>query len=170
MNNNPSELRDELIFKLGNFSEKLGLGKAMGQLYVALYINSEPLSLADLAQICRMSKGNASINIRRLERWGAVKKSWGHNHRRDYYQANRDILKFGAKHLTDVLQNILKEGTVLLEEANEKIESFEDRDISNSEKELIGNYRTSIKDLRLLLDNGKYLIDSIDFGDFWRPE
>jgi len=161
MDNKTSHLTDEMIFKLGNFSEKLGLGKSMGQLYAALYLSSEPLTLTELARSCRMSKGNASINIRRLERWGAVKKTWGNNNRRDYYEANKNILDFGIKHMRDVLANILKDGHNIVSELKEKVDSIDDS--RKEEEQQVLHYKKSIRDLKDLIDQIGNFIKNFEF-------
>lgn len=38
-----------------------------------------------------ISKGNASMSVRQLATWGAVKQVWQRGDRRDYYEANVDF-------------------------------------------------------------------------------
>ena len=84
MAGNLDKIRNELIFKAGQIAESVGLNRSMGQLYAALYLGNRPMSLNELVRVCGMSKGNVSINIRRLENWGAVKKVWGRDNRKDF--------------------------------------------------------------------------------------
>jgi len=65
--------------------------KAMGQIYAVLYLNSEPLSLDDIAASLNMSKGNVSLNVRSLERWGLIKRVSQKSDRKDYYEAESDF-------------------------------------------------------------------------------
>jgi len=93
----------------------------MGQLYAALYLSQKPIPLDELAKTCRMSKGNASINIRRLERWGGARKVWGTENRKDYYEPNRDIIGFAVKHGFDLVSQLLNEGQGVVADAHAKM-------------------------------------------------
>jgi DNA-binding transcriptional regulator GbsR (MarR family) len=49
------------------------------------------MSLDDLADTLRISKGSVSMNMRALERWGIAKEVWVRGARRKYYQAESDL-------------------------------------------------------------------------------
>ncbi len=75
----------------GDVAEMVSFNRSLGQLYGLLYLSMEPLSLEEIAQTCRMSKGNASIHLRILENWNAIHSSSQPGTRKDYYIANRDL-------------------------------------------------------------------------------
>ena len=72
----------------GNLTQSFGIGRATGQIFAYLYFSPEPRSLADLQAALGISKGSASMCVRQLEQWGAVKKIWVKGDRKDYYEAN----------------------------------------------------------------------------------
>lgn len=63
----------------------------MAQLYAVLYLSGKPLSLDDMVERLKISKGSASVNIRALERYGVVLKIWVKGSRKDYYEAEENI-------------------------------------------------------------------------------
>jgi DNA-binding transcriptional regulator GbsR (MarR family) len=65
----------------------------MGQIYALLYLSIEPVSLGEIAEQLCISKGNASLNIRNMERWGLIHPISKRGDRRDYYQAETDFWK-----------------------------------------------------------------------------
>ncbi len=140
-------LRDELIFKAGNIAANLGLSKSMGQLYVALFLSPKEMSLNDLARVCRMSKGNVSINIRRLERWEAVEKVWGRDSRKDYYKANRDIIGFGLNHMMRVFSETVGTSEETVGSVKKKLKSLDASAIPDEDKEKLQFYRKSLDEL-----------------------
>ncbi len=75
----------------GELAESFSFNRSVGQIYGLLYLQESPLSLEDIGHRLSMSKGNASINIRLLESWGAVRPVSVVGSRKDYYEANRDI-------------------------------------------------------------------------------
>lgn len=72
-------------------AESLSLSGALAQIYALLFIRSHPLSLGEIADLLRMSKGHASVNLRVLESWGAVRPAWIPGNRRDHYEPVRDL-------------------------------------------------------------------------------
>ncbi|MBN1188548.1 MAG: hypothetical protein JXA46_02235 [Dehalococcoidales bacterium] len=85
--------REDLVQEIGRLSSFAGFNKAMGQIYALLYLSSEPVSLTGIAQQLGISKGNASLNIQIMERWGLLHPVSKKGDRRDYYQAETDFWK-----------------------------------------------------------------------------
>ncbi len=119
-----ASVRDNFVESIGKLSESLGLSRIAGQLYALLYISGSPLSLDDIVETLKVSKGNVSVNIRELEKWGAVRKIWVKGSRKDFYLPELDIWKIISERLKVGLQRRLseaKEGITrtvkLLEEA-----------------------------------------------------
>ncbi len=73
---------------LGNATQSFGLGRVVGQIYAYLYFSPDPRSLADMQAALGISKGSASMGVRQLEQWSAVRKIWVKGDRKDYYEAN----------------------------------------------------------------------------------
>ena len=93
MNENLAEARDSFIEGIGRLVATVGLSRVIGQLYAMLFLSNEPLCLDDMAERLKISKGNASVNIRELEKLGVVRKVWVKGSRRDFYEAELDLEK-----------------------------------------------------------------------------
>ena len=89
------------IEEAGQFTQSLGLGRAIGQLYGYLYFSPQPKGLADMQEALGISKGSASTTVRQLEQWGAARKVWVKGDRKDYYEAN--------DWLGQILRNVLQD-------------------------------------------------------------
>src|SRR5512134_1837354 len=87
------EIREGLMEAMGRITSFWGFSKIMGQLYGLLYLSAKPLTLDEMSESLSISKGNASINIRALERWSMVKAVWVKGDRKDYYEAETDFWK-----------------------------------------------------------------------------
>ena len=125
------KFKDMVIESAGELAAGFGLNRVVGQLYALLYISPKPLSLSEMTDQLKMSKGNTSVNIRELGRWGAVRKVWIKGSRKDYYAANLDIpgvvlhrLKVGLTNRMDKVAILFREAELLLginyREANKK--------------------------------------------------
>ena len=126
MNENLSKDRDNFIEGIGHLTSTVGLNRVIGQLYAILFLSSEPLCLDDMAEALRISKGNASVNIRELEKLGVVRKVWIKGSRKDFYEAELDLEKLirsgvvtALKRRMDMIQEILDTTENLVKKAEE---------------------------------------------------
>jgi DNA-binding transcriptional regulator GbsR (MarR family) len=76
------------VQEAGHMTQSLGFGRVVGQIYAYLFFSPSPCNLADLQKALGISKGSASMCVRQLEQWGAVKKVWVKGDRKDYYEAD----------------------------------------------------------------------------------
>ncbi|MBF0494348.1 MAG: hypothetical protein HQL28_04375 [Candidatus Omnitrophica bacterium] len=155
MSKNIDNIHDALIMNAGSIAAKMRLNKSMGQLYAALYFSDEPVALEDLAKKCRMSKGNASINMRHLERWNAVIKTFGHGDRKNYYEANKDIMNFIVERGKSIFFDILARGEAVIKQTSDVVNSFAPE--NEEDKKKLEGYTTKLNDLKDKFDKLKSL-------------
>lgn len=86
-----SAVEREFVTMAGELGLSLGLNRTVGQIYGILYLSERHLSLDEIVGRLGVSKGSVSLNIRELERWGAVRKIWVPGTRKDYYEACTDL-------------------------------------------------------------------------------
>lgn len=98
----------------GEMAESVSLNRSLGQIYGLLYAGGRPMSLQEIARFLKMSKGGASVHLRTLEAWGAVKPVWVPGSRRDHYEAVPDLeaivfrrLREGLNRRLDIAENHL---------------------------------------------------------------
>ncbi len=157
MNKDTEKIRDRFIESIGELGASLGLNRVTCQLYAILYLENRPLSLTELSQALRISKGSASINIRILKDWGAVRPIWRKGAKGDFYQADRNLptlvknrLKIGIDKRLTTLQGRLTEVSSELEgRAKSK---------DGEENHLLNGYRTQIQELRRFVEETARLL------------
>lgn len=98
----------------GNLTRSLGVGRSVGQVYALLYFSPKPLGLADLHEVLGISRGSASMTVRQLEQWRAVRKVWIRGDRKDYYEANDWIGQILRNVLRDTIGKRLTQANGLL--------------------------------------------------------
>lgn len=98
----------------GNLTSSLGLGRAVGQVYAYLYFSPTPKGLADFQDALGISRGSASMVVRQLEQWGAVRKVWIKGDRKDYYEANDWLGQIARNILFDTIGKRLVQSNGLL--------------------------------------------------------
>ena len=149
MNSEIEKARDYFIELAGDMAGNLGLNSIAGQMYALLYISSEPVSLDEITHILKVSKGNVSVNIRALERWGAVKKVWVKGSRRNFYKANEDILGIVTSRLKEGLTKRTKEIDDGLSKAEEMLQSA-GKQLNKEDKKVIFVYKQKVADIKKL--------------------
>ena len=102
-------------------SQSLGFGRAVGQVYAYLYFSRASRSLADMQEALGISKGSASMTVRQLEQWGAVKQVWVKGDRKDYYRANDWFGRILKNLLFDSVGKKLASYSAMLDEADAEL-------------------------------------------------
>lgn len=143
--NRKLELAEEkFIGHIGNLCNKFGLNNFIAQLYGVLYLSSRPLSLDELSEKLKASKGNTSINIRELERWGAVRRVWVKGSRKDFYEAELDFKKVLAERIRLSFQKHMSEMSSMIEKFNQLVKSASG-ELSEEEKDITRVYEARLK-------------------------
>ena len=115
MTENIQNIRQRFIEAAGHMTQSLGAGRALGQVFAYLYFNKDPQSLDDLAKVLEISKGSASMTVRQLEQWGALRRIWIKGDRKDYYEAEDWFGRILKNVLVDMLGKRISSFTELLE-------------------------------------------------------
>jgi len=117
------EVHESMLDGLSQLSDYFGFSKVMGQLYGALLLSGEALSLDDMMERLSISKASVSMNMRTLEHMGMVRQVWlrGKSGRRKYYEAETDFLQIitnilSGREMRDVDRaiSVMDENTALL--------------------------------------------------------
>ena len=146
MNNRLTEAEDVFLGKVNQICNKFGLNNIMAQLYAILYLSNNPMSLNDMVERLKISKGSVSINIRALERYGAVRKVWVKGSRRDYYTAETDISKVIMDRIKTMAQRRLSEVDDMVTSSYHALNSISSS--SKEEKEAIKQFKEKLHKLK----------------------
>lgn len=132
---------------VGRMSNTFGLNKFVAQLYTLLYLKAIPLSLDEMAELLGVTKGNVSINIRELEKWGAVKNIWVKGSRKDFYEADPDLKKVFLSKIRSAVQKRTTELSALIDEFERVIESL-NGNLANSDAEIVARYAKRLNNIK----------------------
>jgi DNA-binding transcriptional regulator GbsR (MarR family) len=147
---------------LSQLADYLGFPKVMGQLYGALLMSSEPLSLDDMMDTLSISKASVSMNMRTLEHMGMVRQVWvrGKGGRRKYYEAETDFLQIISNILSGrEIRDIDRALTVMNENIDRLNRSMPQ--MNEAEAQLAEVYIERITQMQLMFKLAQTLITSI---------
>ena len=118
-----SPVAQRFIADLGGITQSFGKGRVVGQLYAYLYFSDGPRSLGDMQDALAISKGSASMSVRQLEQWEAVRKVWVKGDRKDYYEALTWFDKIAKNIAVETVTQKMGVYTALLEDAESAVAS-----------------------------------------------
>jgi|SRR5688500_6654307 DNA-binding transcriptional regulator GbsR (MarR family) len=82
---------------IGDVIEHWGFRKALGRVWTVLYLDTAPLSAAEIAERLSMSSGAVSTTLAELQRWGVARRVWKPGERREFFEAETDFWKMISK-------------------------------------------------------------------------
>jgi DNA-binding transcriptional regulator GbsR (MarR family) len=91
MSQSLTRIKKDFTEGLSQISRFWGFPKGMGAIFAVLYLSPTALSLDEIVQETRLTKGAISTEIRALARMGLVHRSSKLGDRKDYYEAESDF-------------------------------------------------------------------------------
>jgi len=157
---NLKAVNDSMLDGLGKLAEYFGYSKIMGQLYGALLLSPNPLSLDDLAAFLRKSKANVSTNLRVLENMGTVREVWVRGSRRKFYEAETDFWRILINVLSSREMRDLERAVQVLEQSVEQLRRTMPQ-MSEEDLKLAQFYVERIDSIRVLFRFAQVILSSI---------
>ena len=96
-----SSVRQRFIEGMGEISRFWGFSAVMGRMYGLLYLSHEPITADAIAEALVISKGNVSMSLGNLDRWGMVRKTRKKGDRKEYYEAEPNFVKIFVSILSE---------------------------------------------------------------------
>jgi len=162
MNKSLEKAQDIFLEKVNKICREFGLNNVMAQLYTVLYLSNEPLSLNDMVERLKISKGSVSVNIRGLERYGVAKRIWVKGSRRDYYEAETDIYKVISDRIKAMTNRRLSEVENMIKSVCKILDLIEAKDAK--EKESVGLFKQRVNKLKGLHNRAQSLFNLLNSG------
>jgi DNA-binding transcriptional regulator GbsR (MarR family) len=85
------EAKDKFISTWGSLGPIWGINKAMAQIQALLFISTKSLSMEDVMEELKISRGNTSMNLRQLIDWGIVTKVLIAGERKEFFTTEKDV-------------------------------------------------------------------------------
>ncbi|ARV09232.1 transcriptional regulator [Winogradskyella sp. PC-19] len=85
------EAKEKFISTWGSLGTLWGINKAMAQIQALLFISTKPLSMEDIMEELKISRGNTSMNLRQLMDWGIVTKVLVSGERKEFFTTEKDV-------------------------------------------------------------------------------
>ncbi len=158
MTDNPDLIRQHFIEAAGHATQTFGFGRIVGQVYAHLYLSREPQTLDHLCEQLSISKGSASMVVRQLESWSALKRVWIKGERKDHYIATEEFGKIFRSSLVELVGKTMETTDGLLSSADTVLSAKNGRAARGNEDLVF--LRDRIGKVRKFRDRAQYLWNS----------
>ncbi|MDC1504866.1 ArsR family transcriptional regulator [Winogradskyella sp.] len=85
------EAKNKFISTWGSLGTLWGINKAMAQIQALLFISTKALTMEDIMEDLKISRGNTSMNLRQLMDWGIVTKVLVSGERKEFFTTEKDV-------------------------------------------------------------------------------
>jgi len=92
------EAKEKFISTWGGLGTLWGINKAMAQIQALLFISTKPLTMEEIMEDLKISRGNTSMNLRQLMDWGIVTKKLIVGERKEFFTTEKDVQEL-ARHI-----------------------------------------------------------------------
>ena len=110
----------------------------------------------------KISKGNASLNIRELEKLGIVKKVWVKGDRKDFYEAELDFSKIMKSGVTEVVKSRMKIALAAINETENLIKEIRSN-LNEGEKKTAELYLQRLQNAKEIYRFAEKILDESIF-------
>lgn len=86
-----SPIATRFILHWGELGSQWGISRSVAQIHALLYLSSEPLHAAQIAETLSLARSNVSTGIRELQGWGIVRTTHKLGDRRDHFESLKDV-------------------------------------------------------------------------------
>lgn len=87
------EAQDRFISLWGRMGTSWGIPRTMAEVHAFLFIAGAPCNADEVVDRLAISRGNASMTLRRLVEWGLVSRVRRKGDRKEYFLAEQDVWK-----------------------------------------------------------------------------
>ncbi|GJQ62932.1 MAG: transcriptional regulator [Melioribacteraceae bacterium] len=108
MDKDLEKLKEEFIINFGWAYKAFGLSKLMGHIVALLIYSPRPLSLDEITQALKRSKGPVSQITRRLRDKNLIRRVWQPTSRKDYYEIEPEVFENAFRNNLELVRNNLR--------------------------------------------------------------
>jgi DNA-binding transcriptional regulator GbsR (MarR family) len=84
---------ERFVVHWGEMGERWGMNRSVAQIHALLYVSGNPLTAEEVAERLGLARSNVSNSLKELVAWTLVRRVQVLGDRRDYYEAEADMLE-----------------------------------------------------------------------------
>lgn len=88
---------ERFVLLWGDLGGAWGVNRSVAQIHALLFVSARPMTAEEIAESLSLARSNVSNSIRDLLAWGLVKRAPVFGDRRDWFEAEGDVMEMIAK-------------------------------------------------------------------------
>lgn len=133
------QAKERFIRVWGTLGSRWGINRTMAQIHGLLLTSPEALSADEVMEQLNISRGNANMNLRALVDWGLVERTSKLGERKEFFKAEKDLLKISRQVMIERRKRELEPMTKALEEI---------QDVTGDDEKAVKEFNLFVKDLK----------------------
>jgi len=143
------EAMEQFLLLWGEMAPAWGINKTMAQIHALLYAEEEPMDTDSIMMRLDISRGNANMNLRKLNGWGLVMKRQVEGSRKELFTAEKDVWVIAS---IIIQERQYRELVPVKQHLIECLELLEQEDAANPDDADTAVFRERIEDFIKVLD------------------
>jgi DNA-binding transcriptional regulator GbsR (MarR family) len=146
------------IRRWGEMAASWGISRTMAEIHALLFVSTRPLCTDDVMDQLQVSRGNASMNLRELTRWGLVERLHVRGDRKEYFKAESDVWQMFETISRERRRREIEPILETVQRCDEMIEE-ELKRLKGGEREEALEYRRRLQTMQVFLDGVTSLLN-----------
>lgn len=88
---------ERFVLLWGDLGNSWGVNRSVAQIHALLFVSARPITAEDIAESLSLARSNVSNSLRDLVAWGLAKRAPVFGDRRDFFEAEGDVMEMIAK-------------------------------------------------------------------------
>ncbi len=143
------DAKNSVVRRWGEMGGYWGINRTMAEIHALLFVTREPLCTDDIMDQLKISRGNASMNLRALVDWGLIRRVHKLGDRKEYFVADTDVWRMFETIMRERRRREVEPIIAAIDRCSEVIGTH--RCESEAQEEDIREFRTRIENLRNFL-------------------
>lgn len=163
MKNALDDARNLIVRRWGEMGGYWGINRTMAEIHALLFFSRRPLCTDDIMDQLKISRGNASMNVRALVDWRLIERVHKLGDRKEYFQAMTHVWRMFE---TIMRERRRREVEPIIATLDRCCELVETGDPKAADAEDVREFRRRAEELRRFLATmGKLFEAVLHFGD-----
>lgn len=144
------EAKQLLVRRWGEMGGYWGISRTMAEIHALMFVTREPLCTDDIMEQLKISRGNASMNLRALVDWGLIERVHKLGDRKEYFRADTDVWHMFETIMRERRRREVEPIIATIDRCCEKVRALRPG-ADDSDPEDVAEFRRRIEDLRAFL-------------------
>ena len=144
------EAKNLLVRRWGEMGGYWGINRTMAEIHALLFVTRDALCTDDIMEQLKISRGNASMNLRALVDWGLIERVHQLGDRKEYFRAYTDVWHMFETIMRERRRREVEPIIATIDHCCEIVEQTHVKS-SKSEAEDIRVFRSRVEELRRFL-------------------